>query len=167
MVVGTFTDVNTYSARLAVHDGRRLGLDQLGRRQHAVHQFHQPGGGARRGNGNFAIVGSNTYEAADGYSILVTVTDSGGESTTLTAAATVTPAPMTAGPTVNITNAVEGVAFSGPVAYFSSENPFADTSGFFATIFWGDTTSSPGQITAPRPRRSRVWACRPRARGSA
>jgi hypothetical protein len=48
-------------------------------------------------------------------------------------------------PTVSVT---EGTAAVVPVAAFTDAAPPADTSGFTATIDWGDGTTTPGTVTA-------------------
>ena len=100
--------------------------------------------------GNFMVQGNHTYaeENTLGYSISVTVTDGGEDTSSLTtAAATVADAQLINATGVNV-SATEGALFSGSVATFTDpagSEPIAD---YTATIDWGGagTGSTTGTI---------------------
>ena len=97
--------------------------------------------------GVYTVAGSHTYadEITVPDAITVTVKDDGGQSTTITGAATVADAALTASGTP--VSAIEGNAVTATVATFTDANPLATTADFTATITWGDGTTSDGTIT--------------------
>jgi hypothetical protein len=99
--------------------------------------------------GPFSVTGSHSYGDEGSYTITVTITDTdnAANSATVTDAASVGDASLSAS---GITPApVSGQAFNGPVATFTDANATtSSTADFTATIDWGDgTAASPGAVT--------------------
>jgi hypothetical protein len=90
----------------------------------------------------------HTYAEDGTYTLMVTVTESGGSPGTRFASATVTVGEADASLTaVAPTTLSEGAMFSGPVAYLADPGSFDPASKFSATIDWGDGTTTPGTIS--------------------
>jgi phospholipase C len=100
------------------------------------------------GSNRFDIFGTHTYTSTGSYFTNCTVLDPGpnsppnqqmyfGAAQVLAAPLTTTPAAFTA---------VEGAAFTGSVATFTSANPNATATEYSATISWGDGQSSAGTV---------------------
>ena len=106
-----------------------------------------PGSVTANANGTFTVSGANTYKAAGSFSPKVTVKDAFGTTGTFTDKAAVADAPV--GVTPVSLSAVQYQTFDGPVATFTSGNPFALASSFVALINWGDgsPTDATGVIT--------------------
>ncbi|GAC1465783.1 MAG: hypothetical protein NVSMB9_05700 [Isosphaeraceae bacterium] len=109
------------------------------------------GGGAS--GTTFRVVGTHTFAEEGTFPISVTITDLGGSSVAINAAAgngasaTVTDAPLSAqGTTVT---GIEGLS-TGPmlVATFTDADPKAVAGDFTATIDWGDGAPSVGTVTS-------------------
>jgi photosystem II stability/assembly factor-like uncharacterized protein len=104
---------------------------------------------AVRAGGGFQVTGSHAYGAGP-QSMTVSITDSGGATTSVTNTFTVSDTTIDAHKVNNLTIA-EGAIFSGPVATFVDHDPRAlPTSYYRATIDWGDGVVSQGTI-APNP----------------
>ena len=107
----------------------------------------------QNGNGSFSVSGSNTYQTAATYSIVVVITDQGGSTATATTTAKVGSSgigdqPLTA-TGVNIT-ATAGMAQDFMVAEFTDADPSAQTGTYAVPINWGDGTAlAPGRVTQP------------------
>ena len=102
------------------------------------------GGSIVAGSGqNFLIKGGHKYTATGTFDIIVSLTDAGGASTTLSTTATVSAATQSL--STPAINAVEGQSFSGNVALFTPADPNAS---YQATIGWGDGSSGPGTLTS-------------------
>src|SRR5262249_18258755 len=93
--------------------------------------------------GVLTITGANTYAEAGSYPIQVTIHDVG--STTSASTANVADAALNAAG-VDVA-AIQGIAFSGPVATFTDDNPTAPLSDYTATIDWGDGSVSAGVVS--------------------
>jgi uncharacterized repeat protein (TIGR03803 family) len=97
-----------------------------------------------------AVSGTHGWaeESASGssYTVTVTVTDSTGQTATVTDMATVADAALTSGPPVFI-NGFENAHFTGTVATFTDANVGAPLSDFTATITWGDGSTSAGTVS--------------------
>jgi hypothetical protein len=89
------------------------------------------------GGGSFGVFANHTYTTTGSFTCTITVTDDGGQTTTITSTETV------ATPSIMIT-ATEGVQFSGVVASFTGP-PSQATS---ANIVWGDGSNSAGTIVS-------------------
>jgi hypothetical protein len=102
-------------------------------------------------NGSFSVAGTHRYAEEGTYNFTITVTDDGGQSTTITGTTTVSDAPL-----ANVANLAfsptEGTPFSGTVASFTDTDPgtagdpTTNSADYSATINWGDGSSSPGTI---------------------
>ena len=103
-------------------------------------------GSVTAGGGGFNVTAGHTYAAHGSYTVVVTVTDAGGASTSANATAHVADAPLTGG-AVTITNGVEGVTASNLTFAFTDANPAA-TPNQQATIDWGDGSTSGGTVSA-------------------
>ena len=136
----TFTDANPGDHR-PTSRGRSTGATAPPR------HFDSSAVSYNSGTGNYTVAGSHIYaeEVTGTDTITVTVNDDGGQSTTITGAATVADAALTASGTP--VSATEGNAVTATVATFTDANPLATTADFTATITWGDGTTSDGTIT--------------------
>jgi parallel beta-helix repeat protein len=134
-VVATFTDANPngaandFTATITWGDGTT-----------------SAGGVSPDGSGGFRVTGGHAYAEEGSYAVRVTVNDIGGSSFSVSGAATVADAPLTA--TGASITATEGTSFSGVVATFSDANPGATLGDFSATISWGDGRTSAGTVSA-------------------
>jgi hypothetical protein len=99
-------------------------------------------------NGDFDISGTNTYAQPGYYRITVTVQDasSGAALGAATTRAWVKAVPPSILPRGVVFDATAGVAFTGTVATFTSNNSAATPANFTATINWGDGTTSAGAV---------------------
>jgi hypothetical protein len=93
----------------------------------------------------YDVSGTHTYRVAGNYTILVTVTDGGGASSTITSTVSVANAPLELRITPP-TSFFEGVAFNGPIATFTDGNPLSTPADFVATVDWGNGNVTNGQI---------------------
>ena len=93
--------------------------------------------------GNYTVAGSHTYaeEVTGTDTITVTVNDDGGQSTTITGAATVADAALTGSAAASVT-ATEGATATLTNATFTDANPGDHSADFSGTIDWGDGTTS-------------------------
>ncbi len=134
-VVATFTDsdpsgtVGEYTATIDWGDGQ-TSLGSL----------------AANPKGGFSVAGSHEYLEDGTYPISVSITDSGGATTSSSNTAIVNDEPLTA-TAINF-SASALASFSGTVATFT-EGPGDPIGDFSATIDWGDGTTSAGAIVAP------------------
>lgn len=91
-------------------------------------------------NGVFTVFGKHTYESANTYSSVVTITRPLSQDASATGTAVITPiAIKTRGVTIHGT---EGTSLTATVAKFTTKRPNAVASDYVATIDWGN-----GQIT--------------------
>jgi streptogramin lyase len=95
----------------------------------------------------FTVAGSHTYSEEGPFPVTVTVNGPNGRFFLSNSQAIVADAPIHAVATTLM--ATTSTPFSGIVATFSDENPFATTADFRATIIWGDGHTSTGTILAP------------------
>lgn len=105
------------------------------------------------GPGTFSVSGTHTFTEEGNYPVAVTVTDTGGQTTTATSSAIVADAPvhLTASSTIVSTNPVGGV-----LATLRDENPTATVADFTSqggttTVDWGDGTTSAANIVQTGP----------------
>ena len=106
-----------------------------------------PGTVSAASGGGFTVDATHTYADEGLYTVVVTVTSTGGSATSATGHTTIADAPLTAG-TLTLTNGVK----DGPPAQlsfaFTDGNPLGTAADFTATINWGDAHTSAGTITA-------------------
>ena len=98
--------------------------------------------GGSASNAKFALSGSHVYASAAGspYAVTVSVTDSGGATTTINTAATVTQTPLAV--SVASINAVAAAPTAGQVIATFFDAGGADPVGnYSASVLWGDGTS--------------------------
>jgi hypothetical protein len=96
--------------------------------------------------GGLSVVGDHTYAHEGSFPITITAQGSDGNAITASLTAVVADAPLTA---VGRTLAgVEGAATSGVVASFEDADPQGFAGQYTAMIDWGDSSSSPGTISA-------------------
>jgi len=97
-----------------------------------------PGAVSASMGGGFAVDGTHTYLTAGSYPVTVTISDAGGASAIVTTTATVSPAALTAGPALTLTE-TRGVPFTSvELGTFTSANPLATASQFTVSINWED-----------------------------
>jgi adhesin/invasin len=98
---------------------------------------------------DFVVTGTHTYADEGSFPVdvaIVRTTDNA--SGTVNNTVTVTDADvLTPGPAKEIVAAPDTLAFAGTVANFTDVNTASTASDFFATINWGDGTSSAGTVT--------------------
>jgi large repetitive protein len=135
-VVGNFTDANTnpdladYSATIFWGDSTTT-----------------VGTIMPNASGGFEVTGTHTYAEQDSYyEVTVTINDAGGSSVIVYSSAAVADAALT--PAAVTFKPKEGIAFTGVVANFTDANGNPDINDFWATIVWGDGSSSAGTIAA-------------------
>lgn len=96
------------------------------------------------GNGSFVVFGTHQYLLAGVRPVGVTVRDVDGGSATAAGLITVQQAGLVVlGRTVEV---VEGSEYDDVVASFIDPDPSADPAWYTATIFWGDGTTSAGEV---------------------
>ena len=98
-------------------------------------------------SGKYLVNGNHTYAEDGTYPTTIKVTDSDGESLTMTGEADVTDAPVS-GSSINFT-AYTNVLFTGIVGKFSDDNALSDASDFKISMSWGDV--SPGTVPTLSP----------------
>jgi len=98
----------------------------------------------------WTINAAHTYTEEGTYAYTVTVTDVGGEATTVDGSAIIADATLTAGPaTLLAPNTGIALPSSTVVATFTDANTFATTADYTATIAWGDgSPNSTGVVVA-------------------
>jgi hypothetical protein len=99
----------------------------------------------------FDVVASHTYaEEGSSYGGTVTVIDEGGSSLTMSLAANVSDAPLSAAGSdgTMYVSATEGVSFTSTVAQFTDANPGAGASDFYAYASYGDGTNDSALVVA-------------------
>jgi ABC-type transporter MlaC component len=98
----------------------------------------------------FQVAGSHTYSEADRFPVSVTITDGGGAPPLVVSGTTfaVAEAPLSPAGVPPAYAAVEGVD-TGPreVAQFADPGTDGKATGYPATIFWGDGTTSVGTVS--------------------
>jgi PKD repeat protein len=99
------------------------------------------------GRGGFLVDGTHTYAVAGKYSVGVTVTRSGGQSTSSKGTATVVDAPLEAYGFDPLSLTV-GDPQSALVGWFIDGDKNAGAADFKVAINWGDGTSSPGRLVS-------------------
>jgi hypothetical protein len=105
--------------------------------------------------GVYTVKNANPHTYAEGlnsYNLAVVVTDvAGGNTATANPTANISDYAISAAPissTGNPIQALEGQAFSGPVATFTDSDPASEGAGHYqATIDWGDSSTSAGVIS--------------------
>ena len=102
------------------------------------------------GTGNYTVAGSHIYaeEVTGTDTITVTVNDDGGQSTTITGAATVADAALTGSAAASVT-ATEGATATLTNATFTDANPGDHSADFSGTIDWGDGTHHDTSTAVP------------------
>jgi hypothetical protein len=101
-------------------------------------------------NASHTYAEDGIYSAANSDPVQVTIDDAGGSTASITGAATVADAPITASPAVVNPNPLEGNPFSAIVATFTTPNTLAVPGGFSAAINWGDgSPPTVGVVTQP------------------
>jgi len=95
----------------------------------------------------FCVSAYHTYAHNGSYNTKILASDTGGATLNFAGIGiNVTDAPLTA---YSVTPASpHGVQFTGVIATFTDADPYGTVSDFTASIDWGDTTSSPGTLTA-------------------
>lgn len=103
------------------------------------------------GTDSFSVVGTHTYLTAGSYNTVITISHGTAPDTVFNGLAIITDGPVN--PAVQATavnvNATANIAFTGPVATFTDNNPTPDVVGnYVAIINWGDgTPTTNGVIT--------------------
>ena len=150
VVIGTFTDNNPLATAAdftaVVPPGGWGDVPPLAPTPLTVSQI-----GATASSAVFEVTGSHTYADEGQFPITVNVSDPGGASTVIFSTALIADAPLAFPPQQPIRTTEAAIyplpvlappLFSGPVAYFSDENPGATATDFTATIDWGDGTTA-------------------------
>ena len=107
----------------------------------------QPTPGTISGQGGqFTVSGTHTYAEQGTYSVTITITDvdNRNNNATVTSTARVSDARLSS---TCATTPVSTQTYNGPTAMFIDQSSTGTLSDFSATIFWGDSSSSPGTIT--------------------
>jgi hypothetical protein len=109
------------------------------------------GGVSPNAQGGFDVTGRHTYTTVGTYTVTATINDApAGQSTFFTTTAVVQDAPLVA--SASAISAIEGAAFSGPVATFTDANPNALPSDYSTSIDWGDGSPlAAGIVGFPAP----------------
>ena len=93
------------------------------------------------GGGGFLVKGTHKFNEQGNFTVVVSLKDVGGQSTSTTTAATIAAAPLNANTTgLGPLTIVEGKTFSGVVANFIDGNPTKPLGDFTVGINWGDGT---------------------------
>ncbi len=96
--------------------------------------------------GSYSVTGSHLYSGVGPYTVSVTISDSGGSTATVSAAASMTTAALSASGVA--VNAIAGTSVSTIVASFTDANTGDAASTYTATVSWGDgSTNSSGTVT--------------------
>jgi hypothetical protein len=106
-----------------------------------------PGGVA-----SFAVVGTHTYAQSGLFGVVITITNTGGQSTIASGAATVPGTPPIFGPTGQFLVTAQNTAIPATTtvgAFTYAPNPTASASIFTAAITWGDGHSTAGTVVGP------------------
>ena len=98
------------------------------------------------GSGGLDVLGSHTYLEEGTNWVVVSISDIDDSVGSTTSEAIVKDAALHASGTSIAP--IEGIPFSGQVASFTDENPFAPLDDFTAVITWGDDSQSQGSISA-------------------
>jgi hypothetical protein len=93
----------------------------------------------------FNISANHIYSEEGSYAFKVTVTDTGGSSGSASETINVADGFLTA-TIVQLGTQVEGTSYSGLLGHFGDSDAFGTLSDYTATIYWGDGTSSAGNI---------------------
>ena len=97
-------------------------------------------------DGSYSVADAHQYAEEGTYNFTITITDAGGSTTTITGTAMVAVAPLVNGQSIAV-GAVTGVSFANvPVATFQDSGVPESTTDYAATITWGDSSSSAGNI---------------------
>jgi hypothetical protein len=99
-------------------------------------------------NGSFTVSGSHTYADGGSFPINVTVSDEGGQTTSVSGTATVADGSLVPGAPVNIIT-TESAPVGPVIATFTDTNPAAQATDFTASIDWGDGTVTNGLVSEP------------------
>jgi hypothetical protein len=96
--------------------------------------------------GPFTVSGTHMYVERGTYAVTITITDvdNRNNNATVTSTARVGDARLSS---TCATTAVSTQTYTGPTAVFTDQSSTGTPSDFSATIFWGDSSSSPGTIT--------------------
>jgi hypothetical protein len=132
--LASFTDLNAGSAGVGLTAGINWGDDQT-----SAGTINVVSGGG------FNVTGSHTWTAAGSYPVGITISDVDGDQELLYSTVTVASPLSLFASTVFAT---QGVAFSGTVAEFASQDPLAVAGNFSAQVVWGDGQTSAGTISA-------------------
>ena len=97
-----------------------------------------PGFIAPSGPGTYTIYSSNVYAKPGSYAVNVVLTGANSSSAQASGTATVSDAPLSTSP-VSIDTLIQ-TPFSGEVAFFQTNNSYATSADFKASIDWGDST---------------------------
>lgn len=101
----------------------------------------QPSAGTIALIGNlFSVSGTHTYAQEGHYTILARIQDDGGATAQATSSAAIADAALSAGASRPF-SAVEGAAYSGPIASFTDAGGAEPAQSYAVTINWGDGTA--------------------------
>jgi hypothetical protein len=99
-------------------------------------------------NGSYTVSGSHLYAEEGPYNFSFTVTDTGGNTATITGSTTVADANLTGSSNATATGGVEGVTAATLTATFSDANTGAPSSDFTVTaVTWGDGSTDTTGLT--------------------
>jgi YVTN family beta-propeller protein len=96
--------------------------------------------------GPFTVSGTHMYAEQGTYSVTVTITDVDNRKNNATVISTARVSDAKLSSTC-ATTPVSTQTYTGPTAMFTDQSSTGTLSDFSATIFWGDSSSSPGTIT--------------------
>ncbi|HEY7309296.1 MAG TPA: putative Ig domain-containing protein [Gemmataceae bacterium] len=103
--------------------------------------------GVSGGNGSFTVTDDHSYAEKGSYPVSVTITDSAGNSTTVTSTMTVADAALHLTGGLQLGDAMSNPQSSFALASFSDDNPSAPMSDYSVLIDWGDG-SPPTNMTS-------------------